>query len=516
MSRSHKIGNYGVIPADEYLRKIQSSSVIEDPDAYENYIRSNLADFRPDAPFFESDQIRNPNDRGSGFGSGERLSLRHSGGRTEAHPYLPDGTFLDYEFTQRDPRGTQNMPDFNAERKQREARSRFVNFKNDNDYSVPETGVNPVQMVSQMRGLQGQLKDRLAIFDDSMGGWHNGGVGNRGDSSLLKLTTEDGTIVNLADATYQERQDPVSLLSNRTPAMLRYTNPDHRVKVSRYGKIKPMLDINSNEWSTNRNNAYLDHSIPVQINGQMVNRTLGMLILDLEGQRTTKQAVAQGTNYGDSEVLQIRDSQKNIDAGDLYKLIALGMQSQPNAAEPIINNNRIKNEQLNITNSLHSVKIAHAVANSMMQINKIPAVNKAKDIREAVSTSAADYGVYATSNTKESSKHVKDTLLRESFDTRHIEATLETKLYGNILPSKNYNPHSKLDFEEYTKNSKNMDIRYKNLNGAKNTTVDDTNFDIEMNEFDLPGRKKKSRPRNNGRSLISGNGYVDFSDSVVN
>jgi hypothetical protein len=152
----------------------------------------------------------------------------------------------------------------------------------------------------------------------------------------------------------------------------------------------------------------------------------------------------------------------------------------------------------------------------MMQVNKMPSVIHAKDVRKAVATSAADYGVYISNDTKASNKQVTNTLLRESFDTRYIEAQLETKLYGNILPSKNYNPHTKLDFEEYTKNSKNMDIRYKNLNGAKNTTVDDTNFDIEMNEFDLPGRKKKSRPRNNGRSLISGNGYVDFSDSVVN
>ena len=516
MSLSHALNNYGNIPSSEYLRKIQSSNVIEDPDAYENYVRSNLADFRPDAPFFESDQIRNPNDRGSGFGSSERLSLRHSGARSEVHPYLPDGTFLDHEFTQRDPRGTQNMPDFNAERKQREARSRFVKFKNDSDFSVPETGINPVQMVSHVRGLQGQMKDRLAIFDDSMGGWHNGGVGNRGETSLASMTTEDGTIVNLADATYQERQDPVNLLSNRTPAMLRYTNPDHRVKVSRYGKVRPLQDINSNNWNNNRNNAYLDHSVPVEINGQMVNKTLGMLILDLEGQRATKQVIAHGTNYGDSDVMQLRDSQKNIDAGDLYKIISLGIASQPGATDPMINSNRLKNEQQNITKTLHASKIAHEVANSMMQVNKVPGVLHAKDVRKAVSTSASDYGIYISNDVKSSNKKINNTLMRESFDTRHIEEQLETKHYGNITPSKNYNPHEKLAFEEFTKNSKNMDVRYKNNNGAKNITIHDTNFDIEMPEFDLPTRKKLKRPRNNGRSLISGNGDVDFSDSAVN
>ncbi len=514
MSRSHQPGNYGVIPSDEYLRKIQSSSLVEDPNAYENYIRSNLADFRPDAPFFESDQIRDPNDRGSGFGSTERLSLRHSGARTELHPYLPDGTFLDHEFTQRDPRGTQNMPDFQAERKQREARAKFIKFKNDSDFSVPETGVNPVQMVNKMRGMQGQMKDRLMIFDDSMDSWHNGGINDRGERRPISLTTEDGTIVNLADATYQERQDPVTQLSNRTPAMLRYTNPDHRVKVSRYGQVRPTMDMHSNDWNTNRNNAYLDHSIPVQINGQMVNRSLGILILDLEGQRASKQVVAQGTNYADSEVMQLRESQKSIDAGDLYKLIALGAQTQPGAADPVINANRLKNETLNITKTLHRSGIAHEVANSMMQVNRIPGVEKAKDVRKAVATSAADYGLYASNVNKAHNKRVDNSLNRESFDTRHIEAQLETKLYGNIIPSRNYNPHTKLNFEDYAKNSRDTQQRYKNNNGAKNTTIDDTSNEVEMREFDLPNRKKMNGPRNMGRSLNSKHGDSDFSDSV--
>ena len=141
-------------------------------------------------------------------------------------------------------------------------------------------------------------------------------------------------------------------------------------------------------------------------------------------------------------------------------------------------------------------------------------VTEAKDVRESVITSAADYGLYASNVNKSHNKHVKDLLKRESFDTRHIEEQLETKLYGNIIPSRHYNPHQKLKFEEFTKNSRNTQQRYKNTNGAKNTTTADINTDMEMNEFDLPNRKKMSGPRNGGRSLVSRRGDSDFSDSV--
>jgi hypothetical protein len=513
MSRSHRPGNYGIIPSDEYLRKIQSSSVVEDPDAYEKYIRSNLADFRPDEPFFESDQIRHPNDRGGGFGSAERLSLRHSGSRTEAEPYLPDGTFLDYEFLERDPRGTQNMPNFDAARAQRMARGKFIKYKNDDDFSVPETGINPVNMVQNIRNMQYQMKDRYINFDESFDSWHNGGINERGNHRAISMTTEDGTIVNLADATYQERQDPVTLLSNRTAAMLRHTTPDHRVKSARYGQVRPMMGINENAWSVNRNNANLDHSF-VEVNGQMVNRTLGLLILDLEGQRSTKQVVAHSTNFADSGVTQLRESQKKIDAGDLYKLIAIGMKTQPNAPAPVINDNRMRNEQLNVTKTLHSAKIAHEVANSMAQVNRLPSVKEAKDVRKAVASSAADYGLYVSNINKEHSKQVNNNLKRESFDTRHIEEELETKLYGNIIPSKHYNPHEKLAYEEFTQESHNTQRRFKNGKGAKNITVDDTSNEVDMKEFDLPKRKKMGRPVNMGRSLIPKAGDVSFSDSV--
>ena len=497
MSRSYtQAGQAGTIPYDEYLRKIQQTNLYEDPEQYEKYVRRQLVDFRPDAPFFESDQPRDPSDRGSGNGSRERLSLRYSGARSEEEPYLPDGTFLDHEFMERDPRGTQNLPDFAAARKQKEARAKFIKFYDDGDLSVPETGINPVQMVSLIRGAQQQFKDRWRNFEESMDSWHNGSPVQRGEKSSVVMTTTDGTIIDLAEATYKQRQDPVNLLSNRNPAMLRLTAPDHRVKVSKYGQVRPIMDIGANNWNTNRNNSYLDHQIPVEINGQMVNRGLAMLILDLEGQRATKQMVAHGTDYDDSQVNLLRESRIKINPEDLYKMIMIGMNSrtQSKTANQEYFEGRMMNRKSgkfgDVRQLLNAGEINHDIASSMVQANRKMNMGEAKSLRDDVQTSAVDYGLYKTNTNRPIGvKKVSNTLAREGLDTRDVENSREVKTYGGIKPSEKYNPHEVLDYETFAKESKHGKVRKHGVGSSKNRSVNDVENDVDMSEFNLPGRK---------------------------
>ena len=51
-------GQYGDMPFDMYLRKIEQSCDYENPNQVDDYQRDLLKDFRPDAAFFESDQAR--------------------------------------------------------------------------------------------------------------------------------------------------------------------------------------------------------------------------------------------------------------------------------------------------------------------------------------------------------------------------------------------------------------------------------------------------------------------------
>lgn len=524
MSRSTITGTPGGIPYDEYLRKIQSTDIDEDPDQYEKYLRRELADFRNDAPFWESDQIRDPNDRGSGFGSRERLALRYYGARSEIEPYLPDGTFLDHEFMERDPRGTQNLPDFAAARKQREARGQFVKFYNDDDHSVPETAINPKEMNKLIRGAQQQFKDRFKNFDESMDAWHNGSSVHMGKRrSGVVMTTTDGTILDLTEASAQQRQDPVNLLSNRTPAMLRLTAPDHRVKISKYGMIKPMQSMEYNKWQQNRLNSHLDHARPVEINGQMVNRMLAMMIVDLEGQRATKQSTAQGTMFLDSEVDQTRASKQRINPEDLYKMLLIGMTSGSHAASA--NQEFFDNAYLHRSASVENadpvasrglVKLNHHIIESMVSSNRTLGVQEAKDIRNAIKQSAADNGIYLTnSNRMHGVSKTGPALSREAM-TSHakLESNLEVKNYGGLKPSKKYNPHEMLAYEDFAKNSKLMQNRHTGITVAKNLATDSADNELDMQEFALPGRKKKLNAKDHmGRRKVHDYGDIDRSDS---
>lgn len=523
MSRSFTLGPVGLIPESEYLRKIEENNIPDEINDYEAYLRKQLVDFRPDAPFFESDQIRDPSDRGSGVGSRERLSLRHNGTRSGVAPDLPDGTFLDHEFMERDVRGTQNLPNMKEDRKQREARGKFIKFSNDNDYSVPETGINPVQMVSLIRGTQQQIKDRFANFEESFDNFHNGSSRQRGDTSTVALVTHDGTIVDLASVAYKHRMDPVNLLSNRVPGMPRYTEPDHRVKVSKYGQVRPVMDLNANSWNENRNNSYLDHKTPIPFNGQLLNRALAIMILDIEGQRSTKQIAAQGVDYSESEVTQLRDSRQVVNPSDVFKLIAMGLasQTQTTAAHQQYFSGPANNRQINVKSDIREAllaggKINHHQAASMVQATRTLGPQQQKDLRDLVIDAGARVRHDLEQSTRKPTNKTSNTLIRDSLDTRHLEESKGVKMYSNVQPVAPMTKLTAVDYESYKKSSAVLKNGSRAIS-AKHVDVRTTENDVNMEEFALPDRKKQqssSHGSYGGRSLQADFGDMDKNESI--
>lgn len=480
------------MPSDEYFRKIEDSGIPVHPHEIENYMRKQLTDYRPDAPFFESDQIRDPNDRGSGFGSEERLNLRYGGARSTESPELPDGTFLDFEFTERDPRGVQNLPDFSGLNKQRMARGIFLKPQNDDNFSVPESGINPVQMVSLIRGNQGEIQDRLQIFEESMDSWHNGGINARTPNNALYVTT-DGTILNIAEAG-NIIKDKVSELSNRTPAIPHYTESDHRVQIARYGKIRPMMDIGSANWNTNRYNSYLDHSIPVNRDGKNISRNLALLIKDLEGTRNTKQIVAQGTKYDDSMADATRDSRYKLNPEDVKKLMAIGFKrTQPASANQQYFEGKLKQRYINRDFDLHptmfGAKMNHVIVESMAAGNAKMANHEMSDLRDKIKKSAADNGIYnevkpmsvveKMTNRLNDSKHVKRSGMQD-------DQTKTVVNYGRIKPK--LTDRFDISNEDYKTQSWDTQYRTKGRGDLGLTAERSTKQSIQENEFELPGR----------------------------
>jgi len=483
-------GAYGTMSEDMYLRKIEQTDMYEDPMQVENHIRSLLVDFSPDTPFLASDQIRSSDDRGGGFHSKRFLNLRHHGvAGDESDPYLPDGTFLDHEFTERDPRGSAVGPDMRKHYEQQLARAAFIKFYDDNDYSVPEQGITPEKMISNIKSGMYQFKDRYQNFDESMGAWHNGGTGlgrkdHRYTSDVAKYTM-DGTIIDLADAEQGNRTDAVARLSADPNVSFRHSTPDHRFKISKYGAVRTSQFLHDNDWQNNRQSAYLDHNRSVEIDGQLVNKQLANLIIDLQGIRETKQAVAQGAEYGDSYNTQIRS--KKLHPDDVYKIMQIVGTQTPTANE-LLDGQRVHRygpvRNHNNRDVLEQVHINHKIIESMQLATRKLKERERKDLREQILYTAADQGIYNEASTRARvEKSVTNN--RESMDNRYIEDAKVTKSYAGIRPSKTNRIHDKYDVTDYGHHSLNTKLRGGKRKGFSTNNTHQNEYEQDRNRLDF-------------------------------
>lgn len=427
MAYSGLSGQYGDIPSEVYLRKIEQTDMEEDPMQVEDHLRSLLIDRRPDPPFFESDQIRRD------YFSTQLINLRDGGRLATASPDLPDGTFLDQVFLERDPRGNMLQPDMRQMTKQGLARGKLHNFKNDADYSMPETGINPVQMVANIKSGFYQVKDRLQIFDESFDNWNNGGsVKNAKKFSDVARTTSDGTVMDIAEQAMQNRADAITKLSNDPTMAYRHSTTDNRFKIAHYGLTRMSQSLKTQNWRDNRASAYLDHDTGAVLNGERYNKMLAMLIVDLQSMREQKQVVAQGSTFGESDVAQ--NQARKITPEDLYKIrMITGNQTHAKVEEKDPNAPRKLGAQ-GMTASLHNKTEAnHSIAKAISRTNKAFKQKKESDLREEVKRS----GFQSDTSNEQNGKVVAPLgtgNTRQASGTQYGEDSKVVKQYGGIIP----------------------------------------------------------------------------------
>lgn len=389
----------GLIPEDIYLRKIEVTGPAErDPYLVEQFMRSNLMDTRPDPPAWASDEIRSSNDEGSlGFFSKQRLELRHNGYFTPDMPYLPDGTFLDYigGLTDRDPRPANAGPDFRRYDEQRFARASMLKMYDDSDWSVPSEGINPQQMVANIKSGMYMFKDRYQNFEESMDGWTQASAGVQERKNYgPQLFRQDGVILDIANSEVKNRVDAVSKLSADPTVAFRHSTPDHRFKIARYGQTRANQYLGVTDYWNNRTSSYVDHRLPRDLNGQLVNKMLANLIVDLQGQRDTKEMVAQGATYGDSYVRQMQ--QRKLMADDVYKILQVVGSAPASANEQNYDGRMLPGAALlppgTYRESMDNTRATHSIVESMQQATRT-ALEKGSshdDLRENIARSAAD------------------------------------------------------------------------------------------------------------------------------
>jgi hypothetical protein len=220
-------GRYGLIPNNVYKEKFEITNIQESPYEVEDYLREQMKDFSPDAPFFESDQIRRDNH------SEERISLRINGHRSGEVPDAPD---LFLELTERDPRGTSLDPNMRKFQEQSWSRAGYFKFYDDSDNSVTEREKRPWQLTQQIREQFENIKARLKIFSTSKDHLTASGKNFKfTEDSRMQLMEREGFAPNISMLTSAPRADMTVLQSNNMPLGWAQTG-DHEFKIARYGQ----------------------------------------------------------------------------------------------------------------------------------------------------------------------------------------------------------------------------------------------------------------------------------------
>ena len=476
-------GGYGTMPIELLLKKQELSCVPEQlgGDQLHDYFRSELKTIGPDKPLFESDLSRD------GRESTGTLNLRYHGGRSTAKPDLPDGTFLDWEGTHRDPRSLMLEPDGRKTREQALARAKFINFYNDEDYSIPESVIAPAQMVKNIRGAQYEVANRLKIFSTSKTGFHNGsGLQRSTINSTHGKTYLDQKTPAVSDFTLANRRNKTTSLSNDTTIGWR-SGVDHEFKVSSYGRLPSGKVRNAAAWNRQRKNTRTGHEIFTQIEGRPVPNATARMIIDLANLNHNKHKANSHANYGSSST-QKTTAQRRV-AEDLIRSMYDVKESRSVDPHTDINGEvvtRSKRRLTEIDDKKTKSVINPTIVEKMASANKRIKERDQSDLRASIQQSAEDDGIYVEDFVRNTitSKQLEDpSKLRRSaiYDfERGKEHKVAQYKHANLKSDKSR--MSDLAFEVYGSQSKNQGQKSRFHGKPKIQQVGTTNVDIKYGE----------------------------------
>lgn len=471
-------GTYGNMPISAYLKKMEQTCVYEDPNQLYNYYRESLKDLRPDKPLFESDQTRRDNK------SEDRLNLRHAGafGSTE-DPYLPDGTFLDYDGLQSDVRGTALDPDMKQHRIQQEARGKFIKQGNDEDNSIPSAGWNPTHVLRDKTAQFYPLKNRLKIFDESFNSMSAGTGINQAQRKTTAECMQETTSMapEMQDETCGNRTNKVNDLSNNTSIGWRRTT-DHMFHVAKYGMMRGQ---NTNvDTVKNRSNAHVAHDMAVSYRDQNVSKTLSLKMIDLAKQKQMGMDSGRDLQLGSSTQTQQR-TQKITTADMAGMAVRDTDESQETTAHGQLAGEQTQHVTGAMTMQLDSDRVGKTIVDPfiieyMASVNRKMTPREVDDLRSSVLQSVECNGLMVQQSNKKYNNDYNNELLWQSGANFERGSSMKTANYKKLKPlplAKNQNDY---DFEAYKRSQKTQGQRRGNVQNPDLYNMDVLEYDQEQ------------------------------------
>lgn len=411
------VGSGSDMPIDMLMRKQEVTCMYEDPHAVENYHRATLKDMRPLERLWESDQPRGGTDeKGTPNGNNisERfLSFRDSGFQSAqgSEPYLPDGTFLDHQFLEQDPRGVALGPDMRKHADQQFARSKLINFKNDDDNSVPSAGVDPWSMNKNIRSIQNYTKGYFKNFDTSRDSWSTAGSKKQFATSRIPAVEQSGDIRDPSQMLNRNVMNITNTLSNDTSIGFRRTT-DHEFKIAKYGKTNIGSTYTNEDWYKNRSNTHIDHDVMVSWQDVNVSKTAALKMIDLSKQKFDAHFTGlHGIKWDESK--SSRGTKQKLASNDMA-----GMEKRPTsetqpaaphaeidgAVAPKSGERLLKHDDQVILKS----RIDTTIFEKMGLVNKKQTEQQKSDLRDAIEETAKKDNLYMTEKNKKQKIQSKD------------------------------------------------------------------------------------------------------------
>ena len=487
MGKTSNYGQYGTMNEDMYLKKMEATCMFEDDNQVENFMRESLIDMRPDPTFFESDAARTNNY------SEDRLNLRHCGKRVEAEPYLPDGTFLDFDGLNSDSRGSAIDPNMMLHRKQQEARGKFVKFSNDADNSVVSEGRSQTKVIRDIKGQFYNVKNRLKIFDESMNGFSTSGLTHKERNMVNNgqlIQQIDDRKPEMQDESYFNRGGRVNDLSMNTSIGWRRTT-DHRFKTAQYGQVRTVGNPNKQNVLKNRSNTYIEHDVLVSWKDQNVPKSVSIKMIDIAKQKKRDMDAAGNIEFNQSQQFQNGRARK-VTLSDLIGVRQAAKESQGQTAH-----NALRGEQSSHvtgammkphldSNKIAKVVIDPVIVTYMASVNRNFTKQRTDDLREKVLQSSEFTGLLVNQSNKSASNvEITNKLLWESIANYDKGVSMKVTNYSQLTGGIRPKDQNMLAFEAYKQSQKTSGQKHGILRPSDMYTMESVDYDQDYNSPEI-------------------------------
>jgi hypothetical protein len=357
--------NWGDMHPDMLSQRFEETNSGPDEGLVDNYIRTQLVDWRPDAATFEHERPRGAVNARSG-----RIQAQYYGHRGCNEVDNPEA-FLGFGgLGDADPRGINVDPDIRQLRKQEESRMRFIRFSPDSDQSITGGGRSEGQLMHDKQTAFRITRDRLKVFDRQIDGRRTGlrrVYGHKSNVDKQVYVQSYGDFIRDYALTPQRRANIICKQMLRDSRAYREGTADQDFHIANYTRLcKSGATVNKYRRVLGAQES--DDTIWSQADDSIQYKTLGILLGNLVSRKreVVKSVIAGDIDAAESNVVAARKTAPMIKDLNIILQSTIVDETQFAASDTTVAGKTAMPQQqqhlARITIQQHSVPTYHNIA----------------------------------------------------------------------------------------------------------------------------------------------------------